>query len=153
MEKELSLDQKITNFKRLTKVLLDLPESFRQENGWNRRDLLLHLWTWDVEYIRLCTAKLDGKLDDFQYEFERLDMSYSNWNDFIMEKYSQLTYIDILEKFQEARKQLIKLFKKLAEKPEVDVPREYFKTRKILDLWYHDRNHLLEGGVAIHLIE
>ncbi|MFW9924296.1 MAG: hypothetical protein ACFFDW_13510 [Candidatus Thorarchaeota archaeon] len=146
---ELTNEQKIANLKKATDVLLTLPESFSLLNGWNRRDLLLHLWTWDVEYIRLCEAKIKNKLKKFQFNYEELGMAYSNWNDYIMEKFEDLSEEDIKEQFITDRTKLLKLLEKLKDLPENDVPKEYMQTNQILDLWQHDKMHLNGAGFAV----
>ncbi|NHJ86960.1 MAG: hypothetical protein FK734_15970 [Asgard group archaeon] len=151
MSEELSLQDKVSTIKKLTDVLLKLPDSFSLDNGWDKRDLLLHLWTWDMEYIRLCSAKLTNKLSKFQYEYESMNMTYSVWNDYNMEKYFDLSYDEVKLRFQESRGQLIGFFEKLIKTPEIKVPKDNFLTTRILNIYQHDKMHLEAGGVAIYL--
>jgi len=153
LSEELSLQDKITIIKKLTDVLLKLPDSFSLDNGWNKRDLLLHLWTWDMEYIRLCTSKLANKLKKFLFEYETLNMTYSSWNDYNIEKHYELDFEEIKTRFQESRGKLIILFENLINIPEIEATKECFLTKRILDMYQHDKMHLEAGGVAIYLNE
>ena len=150
LSKEISLKDKITNLKLSTDTLLTLPDYFELENGWKRKELLLHLWTWDVEYIRLCKKKIAKKLKGFKFEYEELGMSYTAWNEHIMETHRNLSEEEIEKRFIKDREKLVALFEKLKDTPEIKVPKNEYLTTQILNLWTHDKMHLEAGGVAIH---
>ena len=55
-------DDHIKNFKAVTIKLYELPADFSLPNGWTRRELLIHLNSWDQEFVKLTKKALNGEL-------------------------------------------------------------------------------------------
>ncbi|NHJ87611.1 MAG: ClbS/DfsB family four-helix bundle protein [Asgard group archaeon] len=145
-----SFEKKIELLKRTTNMLYSLTDSYKAPNGWGIIDVLIHIWTWDVEYIRLVEMKLKGEASKFQFEYEKLVMKYTIWNDYIMEKHRAITLRDARKQFLDTRKKLISLLEELIKKPEtITDPKSYKRTESILEIWSHDQHHLERGGIRI----
>ena len=150
MTNKISLEQKMKNTKKITELILDLPESFSLSNGWGLKKLLLHLWSWDDEFIKICEGKMNDALDQCEFEFKKMNMDYVEWNDYVLEKMSNLTLDEAKKKYKETRYKIITLFEKLIEFPEtVEDEESFYRTDRILDLWQHDKQHLEAGGIKI----
>jgi hypothetical protein len=150
MNNKISLDQKIDNMKKTTEFLLTLDESFTLPNGWKTKDLLLHLWSWDDEFVRICQFKLKDSLDQCKFEFQSMEMEYSEWNDYVLEKMKDTSFKEAKEKFKETRYKILDLFVELIKVPEtVKDEKSFYRTDRILDLWQHDKQHLEAGGAKI----
>ncbi|MBK5112570.1 MAG: hypothetical protein KGD59_03115 [Candidatus Heimdallarchaeota archaeon] len=150
MNEEISLNQKIDNMKKTTEFLLALDESFTLTNGWKARELLLHLWCWDDEFVKICEFKMKDSLDQCEFEFQKMKIEYSEWNDYMLDKMKEKSFKEAKEKFKVTRLKIIELFEDLIKLPEiVDDEKSFYRTDKILDLWQHDKQHLEAGGAKI----
>ncbi|HUU79327.1 MAG TPA: ClbS/DfsB family four-helix bundle protein [candidate division Zixibacteria bacterium] len=152
MNEELDPSIKISHIKKTTDAVVTLPEGFSFPNGWTMKDLLIHLHSWDDELLKYSQALKKGKDDKFVYDHKKLGMNYSNWNDFVIEKFSYLPFEEAKELFKSTRKKLIRIFEELLEiqKKETD-PDKLKKINGVLDLWQHDKMHLEAGGIAPYL--
>ncbi|NHJ04065.1 MAG: ClbS/DfsB family four-helix bundle protein [Candidatus Heimdallarchaeota archaeon] len=152
MNEELTASTKISNIKKTTDAILMLPEVISFPNGWIMKDLLIHLNSWDDELLKYSQALKKSKDDKFVYDHKKLGMDYSNWNDYIIEKFSYLTFEEAKDLFTNTRKKLIKILEELIEiqKKETD-PDKWKKIHSVLDLWQHDKMHLEAGGIAPYL--
>ncbi|MHA1243492.1 MAG: hypothetical protein ACTSP7_02850, partial [Candidatus Heimdallarchaeota archaeon] len=141
MTEKLSLEQNYANLEKTTEAILNLDDSFKLPNGWDRRDLILHLWSWDDELTKLCVKKLDGKCTDFQFGYEEMGIDYKEWNDQALEKKKDLSFEGAKELFTTTRKKLFVLYKKLMPLPENEELDEnsFKRLTKIMGLWQHDK--------------
>ncbi|MGC9778850.1 MAG: hypothetical protein HZR80_06365 [Candidatus Heimdallarchaeota archaeon] len=150
MTNKISLEQKMLNTKKITELILDLPVSFSLPNGWGLKELLLHLWSWDDEFTKICEGKMNDSLDQCEFEFKKMNMDYVEWNDYVLEKMSNLTLDEARQKYKETRYKIITLYEKLIKFPEtVEDEKSFYRTDRILDLWQHDKQHLKAGGIKI----
>ncbi|MHA1912110.1 MAG: hypothetical protein ACTSYA_10470 [Candidatus Kariarchaeaceae archaeon] len=159
-------DDHIENFKTVTTKLYELPADFSLSNGWTRRELLIHLNSWDQEFVKLTKKALNGELKNFFFKFERLtvderailepeflfehqemDLEFTKWNDYKLEEQKEKTFKEVEELFKDTREKVIDLFEELAEKEKGNK-----FTSQILSLWIHDREHLEKGGVEITIV-
>lgn len=150
MNEKISLEKKIQNMKKTTEFILALDESFTIPNGWKTKELLLHLWSWDDEFVRICQFKLKDSLDQCKFEFQSMEMEYSEWNDYVLDKMKDVSFKEAKEKFKDTRYKIIDLFEELIKIPEtVKDEKSFYRTDRILDLWQHDKQHLEAGGAKI----
>jgi len=150
MTEKISLEKKIENMKKTTEFILALDESFTIPNGWKTKELLLHLWSWDDEFVRICQFKMKDSLDQCKFEFQSMEMEYSEWNDYVLDKMKDISFKEAKEKFKETRYKIIDLFEELIKIPEtVEDEKSFYRTDRILDLWQHDKQHLEAGGAKI----
>ena len=110
MNEKISLEQKLGNMKKTTEFLLALDESFTLPNGWKTKELLLHLWSWDDEFVRICQNKMKDDLDQCKFEFQSMEMDYSEWNDFVLDKMKDLNFSEAQKKFKETRSKVLSIF-------------------------------------------
>jgi hypothetical protein len=156
----------IENFKAVTAKIYELPADFSLPNGWTRRELLIHLNGWDQEFVKLTQKAINEELKNFFFKFEGLtaeertilekeflfehqemDLEYTKWNDYKLEKMKEKTVEEVEELFKNTREKIIALFEELAEKQ-----KENKLTAQILSLWTHDREHLEKGGVEVKIV-
>ena len=150
MTEKISLEKKIENMKKTTEFILALDESFILPNGWKTRDLFLHLWSWDDEFVRICQFKMKDSLDQCKFEFQSMEMKYSEWNDYVLDKMKDITFKEAKVKFKETRYKVLSIFEELIKLPEtVEDEKSFLRTDRILDLWQHDKQHLEAGGAKI----
>jgi len=150
MTEKISLEKKIENMKKTTELILALDESFTIPNGWKTKELLLHLWSWDDEFVKICQFKMKDSLDQCKFEFQSMEMEYSEWNDYVLDKMKDVSFKEAKEKFKETRYKIIDLFEELIKIPEtVEDEKSFYHTDRILDLWQHDKQHLEAGGAKI----
>ena len=150
MTEKISLEKKIENMKKTTEFILALDESFTIPNGWKTKELLLHLWSWDDEFVKICQFKMKDSLDQCKFEFQSMEMEYSEWNDYVLDKMKDVSFKEAKEKFKETRYKIIDLFEELIKIPEtVEDEKSFYHTDRILDLWQHDKQHLEAGGAKI----
>lgn len=150
MNEKISLEKKIENMKKTTEFILALDESFTIPNGWKTKELLLHLWSWDDEFVKICQFKMKDSLDQCKFEFQSMEMEYSEWNDYVLDKMKDVSFKEAKEKFKDTRYKIIDLFEELIKIPEtVEDEKSFYRTDRILDLWQHDKQHLEAGGAKI----
>lgn len=150
MNEKISLEKKIENMKKTTEFLLTLDESFTIPNGWKTKELLLHLWSWDDEFVKICQFKMKDSLDQCKFEFQSMEMEYSEWNDYVLDKMKDVSSKEAKEKFKETRYKIIDLFVELIKIPEtVEDEKSFYRTDRILDFWQHDKQHLEAGGAKM----
>ena len=150
MTEKISLEKKIENMRKTTEFLLALDESFTLPNGWKTKDLLLHLWSWDDEFMKICQFKMKDSIDQCKFEFQSMEIEYSEWNDYIMNIMKDFTYKEAQKKFKETRYKVLSIFEELIKLPEtVEDEKSFLRTDRILDLWQHDKQHLEAGGAKI----
>ncbi|MHA1307162.1 MAG: hypothetical protein ACTSQN_07700 [Candidatus Heimdallarchaeota archaeon] len=153
MTEKISLEQKYANLEKTTEAILNLDDSFKLPNGWDRRDLILHLWSWDDEMTKLCAEKLEGKCAEFKFGYEELGIDFNEWNDQALEKKKDLAYEEVKELFTTTRKKLLALYKKLMPLPkneELD-EKSFKRLANIMTLWKHDKTHLEKGGITLDI--
>ena len=150
MNEKISLEKKIENMKKTTEFILALDESFTIPNGWKTKELLLHLWSWDDEFVKICQFKMKDSLDQCKFEFQSMEMEYSEWNDYVLDKMKDVSFKEAKEKFKETRYKVLSIFEELIKLPEtVEDEKSFLRTDRILDLWQHDKQHLEAGGAKI----
>ncbi|NHJ32443.1 MAG: hypothetical protein FK732_06245 [Asgard group archaeon] len=150
MNEKISLEQKLGNMKKTTEFLLALDESFTLPNGWKTKELLLHLWSWDDEFVKICQHKIKDNLDQCKFEFQSMEMDYSEWNDYMLDKMKDINFKKAQKKFKETRYKVLNIFEELIKLPEtVEDEKSFLRTDRILDLWQHDKQHLEAGGAKI----
>ncbi len=150
MNEKISLEKKMENMKKTTEFILALDESFTMPNGWKTKELLLHLWSWDDEFVKICQFKMKDSLDQCKFEFQSMEMEYSEWNDYVLDKMKDVSFKEAKEKFKDTRYKIIDLFEELIKIPEtVEDEKSFYRTDRILDLWQHDKHHLEAGGAKI----
>ncbi|MCG3254117.1 MAG: hypothetical protein KAX09_09725 [Candidatus Heimdallarchaeota archaeon] len=150
MTEKISLEKKIENMKKTTEFILALDESFTIPNGWKTKELLLHLWSWDDEFVKICQFKMKDSLDQCKFEFQSMEMEYSEWNDYVLDKMKDVSFKEAKEKFKETRYKVLSIFEELIKLPEtVEDEKSFLRTDRILDLWQHDKQHLEAGGAKI----
>ena len=156
----------IENFNTITKKLAELPADFSLPNGWTKRELLIHLNSWDQEFIKLTKKALSGELRNYFFKFTELtaeertilekeflfehqekNMVFTAWNDHKLEESKDKTFKEVEEQFTIDREEILTLFEELAEKQ-----KEKKLTAQILSLWMHDREHLEKGGVEVKIV-
>jgi hypothetical protein len=149
-QKKLSPEQNLENTRKITKIILSLDENIELPNGWKLRELLIHLWSWDDQMIRGCEAKLTDKCDEFKFDHQEKDMTYSDWNDKILEKNKDLSLAEIKKLFKKTREKSISLFEKIISQPEtIEDEKSFFRNENIATLWMHDKQHLEQAGQKI----
>jgi len=144
--------EKIAKIKITTEAILSLPESFFFPNGWSQRQLLIHLWSWDDQFLELCHTTKKSARKKFVYAHDGEKLPYEKWNDVIIEKFDDMSYEEAREIFEETRIDLIKSFEKFAKlimKEGNEGKYDYIE--KLMDLWVHDKLHLESGGIAPYL--
>ena len=161
-----NLDDHIANLKTVTEMLNDLPADFTLPNGWSNKELLIHLNSWDQEFAKLTQKALNGELKNFFFKFEELtadekailekeflfehqemNLEYTKWNNYRLEKMKDKTFEEVEELFRNTREKVMVLFEELSEKKKEDR-----LTEQILSLWMHDREHLEKGGVEVKIV-
>ncbi len=149
-EQKLSPEQHLENTKKITKIILSLDDSFKLPNGWTRKELMIHLWSWDDQMLKGCQAKLDGKCEDFKFDHQLKDIDYSKWNDTVLAEKKNLTFEESKKLFKETREKTIKMFEKLISQPEtIADEKNMFRNENVVSLWMHDKQHLENGGIKI----
>ena len=145
MNKENSIDPKkgLTNYRKTTELILNLPEDLKlPNNGWSKKDLLIHLWVWDREFIAVMKGALEGKPVVWDERFK--DEDYLNrWNDEQIAAHRDKTLDEILRVFKEAREEVIALYETLLKHTLTE------EQKTLFTLWQHDVHHLKQAGVEI----
>lgn len=151
MSENLKPLEKIEKIKITTQTILSLPESFSFPNGWTQRELLIHLWSWDDQFLEFCLAKKSAR-KKFQYAHEEEKLPYDKWNDIIIEKFEDMPFDEALELFETTRSELIRSFEKYAKlMSKKENAGKYDDIDKVMDVWQHDKLHLESGGIVPYL--
>ena len=100
---------------------------------------------------KICQAKLDGEGADFKFEFQKMGIDYSEWNEIALEKKKNLTYKEAKKLFTTTRETLFKFYEQLMKIPENEELEENSLRRlsNIMNLWQHDKLHLEKGGLTL----
>ncbi|MFW9924033.1 MAG: hypothetical protein ACFFDW_12175 [Candidatus Thorarchaeota archaeon] len=142
--------QHLENTKKITKIILSLDDSFKLPNGWTRKELMIHLWSWDDQMLKGCQAKLDGTCESFKFDHQLKGVDYSKWNDMILEEKKNLTFKESKKLFEDTRKKTIAIFEKIISQPEtIADEKSTFRNENIVSLWMHDKQHLQNAGMKI----
>jgi len=144
---DLTLEEQVARMEKTTAILEGLPASFSQPNGWKLKELLLHIWSWDVELIRACQAKKANALEDFQFSHQKEGIEVDDWNVRKIREKEDLSLDEVKQLFQKTRSEFINECKSLLSIPEtVTDEKSYFHHEDIFAIWQHDLHHLKLGG-------
>lgn len=151
MKDKLSSEEHIENLKKTTKVLLSSDENISQSNGWKLREILLHLWSWDEEFIKACEAKIAGEIKKFQFDHIKQGIDMDTWNVEIIDQKKDLSLEEVKKLFKETREKTIRIFEKVITVPEtIENEESFLRNENIVTLWQHDKHHLEQAGQQVN---
>ncbi len=125
--------------------------------NWSLSELIIHIWSWDLEMTRLLEAQIAGTVKSldfgetmkdtdltgyFQFEYQKEGMKLEEWNDMMISKYRDRSVMDLKAELNRSRQSLVSAFRKHIE---------YFRDRpevieKTISIWKHDLHHLKKYG-------
>ncbi len=148
MEDKDKILSSIENLEKTTKMFLDLPNDMKLPNGWGKRELAIHLFSWDSEMVEYADHLRRG--NTFVWEEilpEEEDINEVNKGYFVENE--DLTLAEAIEVFTDTRLELIATY--------VDIVNNHFQDEKsFMDyfvLWMHDVHHLKQAGVNTKELE
>jgi len=132
----------LEKYKKTTELILSLPESLVLQNNWGKKELVIHLWVWDKEFLKNLYAALEERKISWDEKFKN-EETLNQWNDEQIKKYSKLSYEKVVNNFRKTRAEVIKLYEKLLEKELSD------EEKTLFTLWLHDLHHLRQADSNI----
>jgi hypothetical protein len=151
MEGNYSLEDHIANFQKTSELLLSLEPDVSQPNGWTLKEILIHLYSWDKEFIKVAESKIAGK-KEFLFSHQEKEIDMDDWNVQQVAKYNDLSLKEVKELFKKTREKTISLFKRVIKQPEtIENEDSILRNNKIVTLWFHDKHHLEQCGQKVDL--
>lgn len=147
---KLSPKQHLEKTKKITKIILSLDDSFKSPNGWTRKELMIHLWSWDDQMLKGCQAKLADKSEEFKFDHQLKGIDYTKWNDLVIAEKKNLSFNETKKLFKETREKTLAMFEKIISQPEtITDEKNMFRNENVVTLWMHDKEHLEKGGIKV----
>lgn len=139
---------KIKALKNSTERILNLHPDWCASNGWNLKELMIHLQAWDEEYLNILKSQIHEepyiprfcRFSDYKQEEQ---MKFVNrWNNQIINEKKHLSLETVREYFIQSRQRVFREFGKL-----------WSDNRGLLhpfalqidDLFTHDAEHIAKG--------
>ena len=126
---------------------------------WTFKQLIIHIWSWDLEMIGLLEAQMSGNvksldydsltdkekeaLDDyFQFEYQSMGIPLEEWNELMLNRHKDKSVRELKQELNRSRISLVMTYRKHIERfkdqPEV--------TKRTISIWRHDLHHIKKGG-------
>ena len=148
MELKDKIISRIDKLEKTTKIFLDLPNDMKLPNGWGKRELAIHLFSWDdamVEYagrLRQGNAFVWEEILPEEEDINKVNKRYFAENE-------DLTFSEAIEIFNDTRLEMIATYN--------DIVNNHFQDEKsFLDyfsIWMHDIHHLKQAGIDTKKLE
>ncbi|MHA2504195.1 MAG: hypothetical protein ACXAE3_15155 [Candidatus Kariarchaeaceae archaeon] len=148
----------LRNLQQVASFVGSLPED-TEFGEWSFSQLLIHLWTWDEEMMRLLDAQMEGMIKNlryedlseedkgdmdgfFQFEYQQLGISFEAWNEMMFSRYEDLSTTQLRTNFLLGRKRLFVTYQRHITHfhDQQDI------TDQTIGLWKHDIHHLKASG-------
>ena len=144
-------DKILSNIEKLektTKMFLDLPNDLKLPNGWGKRELAIHLLSWDSEMVDYADNLRKGNSFDWnEIHPEELNLNETNKGHLVENE--DLTFDEAIEVFTNTRMELIATY--------VDIVNNHYQNEKsfadYFSMWMHDVQHLQKAGINTKKLE
>ena len=144
-------DKLLSNIEKLektTKMFLDLPNDLKLPNGWGKRELAIHLFSWDSAMVEYADHLRQGNTFVWN-EFLPEELNLDEVNKRYLVENEDLTLDEALEIFTNTRLELIATY--------VDIVNNHFQEEKsftdYFTMWMHDVQHLKQAGINTKKLE
>ena len=131
-----------------TKKVLDLPNDTKLPNDWGKRELAIHLFSWDSELVEFADKLRKGGTFDWN-EVHPEDMDINETNKGHMIDNEDLSFTEAVEVFADTRMELISTYE--------DLVNNYYQDEKsftdYFTMWMHDVHHLKQAGIDTKELE
>jgi hypothetical protein len=148
MEYKDKILRRIEKLETSTKMFLDLPNETNLPNGWGKRELAIHLFSWDSALVEFADNLRKGKTFDWK-EIHPEDLDLNEVNKGHLVENEDLTFEEAIEAFTDTRMELIATY--------VDIVNSHFQDEKsftdYFTMWMHDEHHLKQAGIDTKKLE
>jgi len=148
MEYKDSILKSIKKLETTTKIFLDLPNKTKLPNGWGKRELAIHLFSWDSKMVEYADHLRKGNTFVWK-EFHPEELDINEMNKGHLVENEDLTFDESIEVFTDTRLELIATY--------VDIVNNNFQDEKsftdYFTIWLHDIHHLKQAGVNTKKLE
>ncbi len=148
MEYKDKILSRIDKLEKSTKLFLDLPNDNKLPNGWGKRELAIHLFSWDGEMVEYSDNLRRGNTFDWN-EILAEDSDINEVNKKHLDENEDLTFAEAIEIFTNTRQELIATY--------VDIVNNHYQDEKsfvdYFTLWMHDLHHLKQAGIDTKKLE
>ena len=144
-DKILSRIEKLENS---TKMFLDLPNDMKLPNGWGKRELAIHFFSWDSALVEYADNLRRGNTFDWkEIHPDELDINEVNKGHLV--ENVDLTFTEAIEIYTETRMELVATY--------VDIVNNHYQDEKsfmdYFTMWMHDVHHLNQAGINTKKLE
>lgn len=131
-----------------TKMFLELPNDMKLPNGWGKRELAIHLFSWDSAMVEYANHLRKGNTFVWN-EFHPEELNLDKENKKHLVENENLTFDEALDIFTNTRLELIATY--------VDIVNNHFQDEKsftdYFTMWMHDVQHLKQAGINTKKLE
>ncbi|MHA1347303.1 MAG: hypothetical protein ACTSO3_12965, partial [Candidatus Heimdallarchaeaceae archaeon] len=117
-------------------------------NGWGKRELAIHLFSWDNEMAEYADHLREGNLFVWsEFHPEHLDLNAINKG--FLDENEDLSFEEAIETFTNIRMELLETYN--------DILNNHFINEKsfadYFTMWMHDTGHLKQAGINTKKLE
>lgn len=127
-----------------TKIIKDVSSDTILSNGWDMRELYIHLYSWDNEFLKYAEELKQGK--PFHVILEE---SIDEYNQRFFVENEGLDFAAVEKQFLQKRKQMISECEEILTKH----PQNNKEFVGFFCLWEHDVHHLNQAGADVSVLE
>lgn len=139
---------KIGALKNSTERILNLNTDWSASNGWDLKELMIHLQAWDEEYLNILKGQIlrESYIPRFcrssDYKREKQMKFVNRWNNQILNEKKHLSFETIRKQFIQTRQRVFREFGELWSDNEGLL---HPFALQIDDLSAHDAKHIAKG--------
>ncbi len=144
---QMALSKYAENFLETTDKLEHLSESISLPSIGGLRELLLSVWGYDKEMVKVAELIINGKHKD--YEGELVKLGTAKYTEKILEEHKMTSLEHARTLFQQTRNKLMELFTIVYQKHLHDDSNVYL----LFTIWTHDTELLYLAGVDVNKLK